>query len=175
MRCGSMASSSQPGGAEQPVPLFCWSSPAQVTLPAVLRPARRFVPSAGRRDKERTRSAGQQVMWPHPLSGNRTAWPHAKRTLSLAMSCRWRQGQRGGRGSKAPVSEPARPGTGPGSRGPQRAAGRRARCQRGQHRQASPYAGGAAAGKGPWLPQPVVAILVILLDQRQGRHLLVLE
>jgi hypothetical protein len=50
MRCGSMASSSQPGGAEQPVlvPLLRWSSPAQVALPAVLRPARRFVPSAGR-------------------------------------------------------------------------------------------------------------------------------
>jgi len=48
MRCGSMASSSQPGGAEQPVlvPLLRWSSPAQVALPAVLRPARRFVPSA---------------------------------------------------------------------------------------------------------------------------------
>ena len=47
---GSMASSSQPGGAEQPVlvPLLRWSSPAQVALPAVLRPARRFVPSAGR-------------------------------------------------------------------------------------------------------------------------------
>src|SRR6476659_3198585 len=50
MRCGSMASSSQPGGAEQPVlvPLLRWSSPAQVALPAVLRPARRFLPSAGR-------------------------------------------------------------------------------------------------------------------------------
>ena len=50
MRCGSMACSSQPGGAEQPVlvPLLRWSSPAQVALPAVLRPARRFVPSAGR-------------------------------------------------------------------------------------------------------------------------------
>ena len=45
-----MASSSQPGGAEQPVlvPLLRWSSPALVALPAVLRPARRFVPSAGR-------------------------------------------------------------------------------------------------------------------------------
>src|SRR5213078_2149937 len=50
MRCGSMACSSQPGGAEQPVlvPLLRWSSPALVALPAVLRPARRFVPSAGR-------------------------------------------------------------------------------------------------------------------------------
>jgi hypothetical protein len=47
---GSMASSSQPGGAEQPVlvPLLRWSSPAQVALPAALRPARSFVPSAGR-------------------------------------------------------------------------------------------------------------------------------
>jgi hypothetical protein len=49
MRCGSMACSPQPGGAEQPVlvPLLRWSSPAQVALPAVLRPARRFLPSAG--------------------------------------------------------------------------------------------------------------------------------
>ena len=47
---GSMASSSQPGGAEQPVlvPVLRWSSPALVALPAVLRAARRFVPSAGR-------------------------------------------------------------------------------------------------------------------------------
>jgi hypothetical protein len=44
------------------VPLLRWSSPAQVALPPVLRAARRFVPSAGRRDKERTRSAGQQVI-----------------------------------------------------------------------------------------------------------------
>ena len=38
---GSMASWSQPGGAEQPVlvPVLRWSSPAQVALPAVLRPA----------------------------------------------------------------------------------------------------------------------------------------
>src|SRR6266542_3270196 len=61
-------------------------------------------------------------------------------TLSLAMSCPWRQSQRGGRGSRAPVSEPARSGNRPGSRRPQRAAGRRAWCQRGQHRQASPCA-----------------------------------
>jgi hypothetical protein len=27
----------------------------------------------------------------------------------------------------------------------------------------------------PWLPQPVLVILVGMLDQRQGRHLLVLE
>jgi hypothetical protein len=50
MRCGSMASSSQPGGAEQPVlvSLLRWSSPAQVALPAVRRSARSFVASAGR-------------------------------------------------------------------------------------------------------------------------------
>ena len=54
-------------------------------------------------------------------------------TLSLAVSCCWRQSQRGRRGSRAPVSEPARPGEpGPGSRRPQRVAGRRGRCQRGQ-------------------------------------------
>src|SRR5215510_14185844 len=33
----------------------------------------------------------------------------------------------------------------------------------------------AAAGAGPRLPQPVLVILVGMLDQRQGRHLLVLE
>src|SRR5215471_10754604 len=33
----------------------------------------------------------------------------------------------------------------------------------------------AAAGADPWLPQPVLIILVRMLDQRPGRHLLVLE
>ena len=33
----------------------------------------------------------------------------------------------------------------------------------------------AAGGADPWLPQPVLAVLVRVLDQRQGRHLLVLE
>src|SRR5262249_49362147 len=49
MRCGSMASSSQPGGAEQPVlvSLLRWSSPAQVVLPAGLRSPRRCVPWGG--------------------------------------------------------------------------------------------------------------------------------
>ena len=47
-------------------------------------------------------------------------------------------------------------------------------------REASPgkrafYAGGAAAGRDPWLPQPVLAILLSVLDQWQGGHLLVLE
>jgi len=32
----------------------------------------------------------------------------------------------------------------------------------------------AAAGVDPWLPQPVLVILARMLDQRQGRHLLVL-
>ena len=78
---GSRASSPQPGGAEQPVlvSLLRWSSPAQVALPAVLRPARRFVPSAGT-----DLVAGRVV-------------------LSEAEPA-------GGRGSRAPVSEPARPG-----------------------------------------------------------------
>jgi len=57
--------------------------------------------------------------------------PRQGEILSLAVSCCWRQSQRGG--SRAPVSEPARPGEpGPGSRRPQRAAGQRARCRRGQ-------------------------------------------
>jgi hypothetical protein len=33
----------------------------------------------------------------------------------------------------------------------------------------------AAGGVDPWLPPPVLAVLVRVLDQRQGRHLLVLE
>jgi len=59
-----MASSSRLGGAEQPVlvPVLRWSSPAPLALPAVLRPARRFVPSAGRRGREPARSAGPQVV-----------------------------------------------------------------------------------------------------------------
>ena len=87
---GSMASSSQPGGAEQPVlvPVLRWSSPAQVALPAVLRPARRFVPSAGR-----DLVAGRVV-------------------LSEAEPAGWQQGP-GQRASPAG-------GTGPGSRRPQR-------------------------------------------------------
>ena len=57
--------------------------------------------------------------------------PRQGEILSLAVSCCWRQSQRGG--SRAPVSEPARPGEpGPGSRRPRRAAGQRAPCQRGQ-------------------------------------------
>src|SRR5215813_8264777 len=31
------------------------------------------------------------------------------------------------------------------------------------------------AGMGPWLPQPVFVVVVSMLDQRQGGHLLVLE
>jgi hypothetical protein len=64
VRCGSMASSSRLGGAEQPVlvPVLRWFSPARAASPAVLRPARRFVPSAGRRDKEPARPAGHQVV-----------------------------------------------------------------------------------------------------------------
>ena len=166
-------------GAEQPVlvPLLRWSSPAQVALPAVLRPARRFVP-LGRAPRQGTdqirRSAGDRGRI--PCSATERHGPHAKMTLSLAVSCRWRQSRRGGRGSTAPVSEPARPGEpGPGSRRPQRAAGQRARCQRDQPGKRALYAGGAAAGIDLWLPQPVLAVLVSVLDQRQGRHLLVLE
>ena len=45
-----------------------------------------------------------------PRSTTERHGPHAKVILSLAVSCRWRQGQRGGRGSRAAVREPARPG-----------------------------------------------------------------
>jgi hypothetical protein len=92
MRCGSMACSSQPGGAEQPVlvPLLRWSFPAQVALPAVLRPARRFVPSAGR-----DLVAGRVVL----LEAGPTGWT-------------WQQGP-GQRASSVG-------GAGPGSRRPQR-------------------------------------------------------
>jgi len=75
---------------------------AQVALPAALRPAGRFGPSAGR-----DLVAGRVV----PLEAE-----PAGRT--------WQQGP-GQRAS--PAGEP-----GPGSRRPQRAAGRRGRCQRGQ-------------------------------------------
>jgi len=65
--------------------------------------------------------------------------PPAKRSLSLAVACRWGQSRRGGGGSRArSASRPGPGGPGPGSRRPQRAAGRRARCQPGQPRQASP-------------------------------------
>ena len=99
---GSMASSSQPGGAEQPVlvPVLRWSSPAQVALPAVLRPARRFVPSAGR-----DLVAGRVVLLEAEPAG-------------------WQQGP-GQRASPAG-------GTGPGQSPALAAAGQRARCQRGQ-------------------------------------------
>ena len=81
MRCGPMASSSQPGGAEQPVlvPLLRWSS-----LPR----------------SHCLRRSGQLA----------DSGPQQGEILSLAVSCCWRQGQRAGRGSRAPVSEPARPG-----------------------------------------------------------------
>jgi hypothetical protein len=107
---GSMASSSQPGGAEQPVlvPLLRWSSPAQVALPAALRPARSFVPSAGR-----DLVAGRVVL----LEAEPAGWT-------------WQQGP----GQRA---SPAR-GTGPGQSPASAAAGQRAPCQRGQPRQASP-------------------------------------
>ena len=100
---GSMASSSQPGGAEQPVlvPVLRWSSPAQVALPAVLGPLADSCPRQGQ-------------------------------TLSLALSYCWRQSQRVGRGSRAPVSEPARSGNRSWQSPTSAAAGRRARCRRGQ-------------------------------------------
>jgi hypothetical protein len=87
-----MASSSQPGGAEQPVlvPLLRWSSSAQVALPTVLRPARRFVPAAGR-----DLVAGRVVL----LEAEPAGWT-------------WQQGP-GQRASPAG-------GTGPGSRRSQR-------------------------------------------------------
>jgi hypothetical protein len=94
MRCGSMASSSQPGGAEQPilVPLLSCPPCAQVVLPAMLRQARDSCPRQGE-------------------------------ALSLAVSCRWRQSQRGG----SPAG-----GTEPGQSPASAAAGRRGWCQRGQ-------------------------------------------
>jgi hypothetical protein len=89
---GSRASSPQPGGAEQPVlvPVLRWSFPAQVAWPAVLRPARRFLPSAGT-----DLVAGRVVL----LEAEPTGWT-------------WQQGP-GQRASPAG-------GTGPGSRRPQR-------------------------------------------------------
>ncbi len=45
-----------------------------------------------------------------PCGASERYGPHASMTLSLSVSCSWRQSQRGGRGSRAPVSEPAQPG-----------------------------------------------------------------
>src|SRR5438034_4633184 len=100
MRCGSMASSSQPGGAEQPVlvPVLRWSSPAQAALPAVLLPAHGFVPPAGG-----DLAAGRVVL----LEAEPAGWT-------------WQQGP-GQRASPAGA-------TGPGGRRTSAVAGRRARC-----------------------------------------------
>src|SRR5690242_7069081 len=139
MRCGSRASSPQPGAVEQPVlvsPLR-WSSPAQVALPAVLRPAREFVPSAGR-----DLVVGRVVL----LEAEPTGWT-------------WQQGP-GQRAS--PVWEP-----GPGSRRPQRQPDGAHGASAASPGKRALYAGGAAAGTGPWLPPPVLAVLVRVLDQRQ--------
>ena len=85
---GSMASSSQPGGAEQP--FWCLS------FAGLLLPRSRCLRCSGR------------------LADS---CPRQGEILSLAVSCCWRQSQRGGSG--APVSEPAWPGEpGPGSRRP---------------------------------------------------------
>ena len=72
-----------------------------------------------------------------PCGATERRGPHAKMILSLAVSCR------GGRpagwmwqGPGPGASSAGR--TGPGGPRPQRAAGRRARCLRGQPRQASP-------------------------------------
>ena len=72
-----------------------------------------------------------------PCGATERRGPHAKMILSLAVSCRG--GGRPGGCGRAPVREPARPGEpGPAVPRPQRAAGQRARCLRGQPRQASP-------------------------------------
>ena len=76
---GSMASSSQPGGAEQP--FWCLS------FAGLLLPRSRCLRCSGR------------------LADS---CPRQGEVLSLAVSCCWRQSQRGGSG--APVSEPAWPG-----------------------------------------------------------------
>jgi len=81
------------GGAERPVlvPVLRWSSPAQVALPAVLRPARRFVPSAGR----------------DPVAG--------RVVLLAAEPAGWTRQQQGPGQRASPAGGP-----GPGSRRPQR-------------------------------------------------------
>ena len=108
MRCGSMASSSQPGGAEQPVlvPLLRWSSPAQVALPAVLRPGSQ-IRALGRAPRQGTdqirRSAGECGRI--PCGATERHGPHAKMILSLAVSCR------GGRAGRVDVAAGPRSGS----------------------------------------------------------------
>jgi hypothetical protein len=84
---------------------------------------------ARRRDKERSRSAGQQVIVARATCEDGLVPGRVAPVESEPAGWTWHQGP-GQRASSVG-------GTGPGSRRPQRAAGRRARCQRGQHRQAS--------------------------------------
>ena len=73
--------------------------------------------------------------------------PRQEETLSLAVSCCWRPSQRGG-------SEPrsaSQPGRGNGARAVAGLSGQPdgARCQRGQHRRASPLGWWSRSGCGP--------------------------
>jgi hypothetical protein len=104
-------------------------------------PADSQIRAFGRAPRQRTdqirRSAGDCGR--SPCSATERHGPHAKMTLSLAVSCRWRQSQRGGRGSKArSASQLGRGEPGPAvadlSGQPDSAHG----GQRGQPRQASP-------------------------------------
>ena len=66
-------------------------------------------------DQDPAGRAGECGRIPCGATGRRG--PHAKMILSLAVSCCWRQSQLGGRGSRAPVSEPGPAGEpGPGRR-----------------------------------------------------------
>jgi hypothetical protein len=80
-RVDPLRSASQPGGAEQPV----------------LVPLLRW---SSLHRSHCLRCSGRLA----------DSCPRQGETLSLAVSCCWRQSQRAGRGSRAPVSEPARSG-----------------------------------------------------------------
>ena len=96
-------------------------------------------------------------------------------------SCRWPCRAVGGRASGLDVAAGPRSASQPGREpGPAVADLSGSRTARAVPARPAPgkralYADGAAAGIDPWLPQPVLAILVSMLDQWLGRHLLVLE
>jgi hypothetical protein len=177
MRCGSMPSSSQPGSAEQAVLCLSYAGLLLHRSHCLRCSGRLQIRALGRAPRQGTdqirRSAGDCGRI--PCSATERHGPHAKMTLSLAMSCRWRQSQRGGRGSRAPVSEPARSGN-RARQSPTSAGSRTARMVPARLAPTSePLRWWSRSRHRPWLPQPVLAILVSMLDQRQGRHLLVLQ
>jgi hypothetical protein len=100
------------------------------------------------------------------------------RALGRERSCRWPCRAVGGRASGLDVAAGPRSASQPGRGNRTRAVAglsgsRTARTV--PARQASPLCWWSRSWCRPWLPPPVLVILVRVLDQRQGRHLLVLE